>query len=544
MCEISVEAPICYIWLIGFPEKIKDGVHPLPNTEIYTYRQNLKTMAEIHQNRKIILYYLGNVNEPQIKLLEEMAEINHNISVVDFFSLNWTEYNFSFLYNGEEVSLLNFLKMDNSDNLLGLRKDIAEHLLLLRSEYGAIFIDFDNKILEPITQPLQTTCGLLCGWDYDMSNRFDFFVNNCMVVSGPKNPILINAFNELKNYLSINGIDLDTIEEPLTLTSENIKFKNLDNFTGKWKLVFLMCDLQCCALVSELCEKFGVDAFDKNLILQSESTTAFKQVLFNIGNYLSIETCDTSRTWNIDNHYNTVFNNMYNVPDVPLKTEFRSTINFNKVNLKPLDVHIIIHSKSKFNAAKQFLNLNKNRKVFLYTFPWVTVPKYFNSGNVTVLENYTFNASVVRLAMVDILYNNGGICWTTEHNPIVLPEQVDKREFTCLQGCGGKICGAHICFDLIAVDRPKHKIFCEVKELINQNKKYFNVTLNQHLYFDTHPNYVEYTFDSGTQLCEKLIDTIIWYACSGYSTAARDYSKKISFEDLISQTNDLMVLNL
>jgi hypothetical protein len=538
--EISVEAPIGYIWLVAFPKRIKNGVNPIPNTEIYTYQQNLKTMAEIHHSRQIIVYYFGNVTEEQISLLFELTELRKNIEVVDFFSIDWDEYNFSFLYNGENTSLLNFLMLDNGDNLIGLRKDIAEHMLLLFNPKGIIFLDFDNKILEPIHQPLETSVGLLCGWDYDMNNRFDFFVNNCMVVSGPKNPILVDAFNELETYLHVNGIDTEASEDQFTLTSENVKFKNLHTFTGEWKLVLLMCDLQCCSLVSALCEKFDSDAFDKELIKKAESTTAFKRVLNNVGNFLSIES-DTSRTWMVDTKYETVFNNMYNTPQLPLKQEFRGTINFDETNLKPLEMHIIVSSKSKFNMVNQFIKLNPDRKVFVYTFLWITVPKHFKR-EVIILENYVYNLSVVRLAMVDILYSKGGICWAMQHNPNVLPKNLDSREMSCLPGCNGKLCGAHICFDLVAVDRPNHKILCEVKELITQYKKYFNVTLNQHLYFDTHPNYVEYTYENGTRLSEKLIDTILWYCMSGYTPIARDYSKKVSFEQLVVQTNDLVVV--
>jgi hypothetical protein len=298
-----------------------------------------------------------------------------------------------------------------------------------------------------------------------------------------------------------------------------------------------MCDLQCCSIVNALCEKFDIDAFDKDLIQKAEPTTAFKRVLANSGNYLSVES-DTSRTWVVDNKYKTIFNNMYNISFLPLKKEFRGTINFDKVNSKPLDVHIIISSKTKFNMVNQFIKLNPDRNIHLYMFSWVTKPKYFKQ-DVIVLENYTYNLSALRLAMVDILYDKGGICWVVQHNPIMLPKQLDDREISCLPGCDGKLCGAHICFDVVVVDRPKHKILCEVKELIEIYKKYSKVTLNQHLYYDSHPNYVEYTFESGTQLAEKLIDTILWYCISGYTPISKNYTKKISFEDLVSQTREL-----
>lgn len=540
--EISIEAPIGFIWLVAFPHRVKPGIHPLPNTEVYPYQQNLKTMAEIHHNRQIIVYYFGNLTEEQRVDMESLRKLGSNIKIVDFFSIDWNEeeYNFSFLYNGESITLLDFLNFKNDDNLIGLRKDIAEHMLLLFNREGIIFLDFDNKIFEPIYTPLSTSIGVLCGWDYDMNNRFDFFVNNCMVVAGPKNPILVDAFNELKNYLALNGIDTDG-EDQFTLTSENVKFKNLKSFTGEWKLVFLMCDLQCCSIVNGLCEKFGMDAFNKDLIQKAEPTTAFKRVLSTSGNYLSIES-DTSRTWIVDNKYETIFNNMYNIQYMPLKSEFRGTINFNKTNLKPLDVHVIISSKTKFNMVDKFIKLNPDRNIYLYTFSWVTKPKYFKK-DVIVLENHVYNLSVLKSAMVDILYNKGGICWVVQHNPIMLPKQLDEREISCLVGCNGKLCGAHICFDVVAVDRPKHKILCEVKELIERYKKYFTLTLNQHLYFDSHPNYVEYTFESGTQMAEKLIDTILWYCMSGYTPIAKSYIKKISFEDLVSQTNELVVVN-
>lgn len=542
--KVGIEAPIGFIWLVAFPERIKDGIHPLPNTEIYPYQQNLKTMAEIHHNRQIILYYLGDLSDKQRLDMESLTMLSTNIKVVDFFSIDWDmeDYNFSFLYNGEEISLLDFLNLKNDDNLIGLRKDIAEHMLLLFNPKGIIFLDFDNKILEPIYEPLPTSIGVLCGWDYEMNNRFDFFVNNCMVVTSPKNPILVDAFNELESYLKLNGIDTTDAEDQFTLTSENVKFKNLHNFTGEWKLVFLMCDLQCCSIVNGLCEKFTIDAFNKDLIKKAESTTAFKQVLAASNNYLSIECNDTSRTWVVDNKYDTIFNNMYNVHYLPLKTEFRGTINFNKPNSKPLDVHIIISSKTKFNMVNQFIKLNPNRKIYIYTFSWVTKPKHFKH-DIVLLENYTYNLSTSKIAMIDILHEKGGICWIAQHNPVVLPDQLDNREMSCLLGCDGKLCGAHLCFDVVAVDRSNHKILCEAKELVNQNRKYFMATLNQRIYLDSHPNFVEYSFANGTHTNEKLIDAILWYCISGYTRISRSYTKKVVFEELISQTKDLAVCN-
>lgn len=536
--EIGVNAPISYIWIVAFPQKIPGGIHPLPNTEIYPWQQNLKTMAEIHHNRDVILYYFGNnLSFEQIDDMDGLCNLNSNIVVKNFFSLDWQEYDFSFLYNNETTTLLKFLKMDNEDNLLGLRKDIAEHLLLLHHQNGVIFLDFDNKIYEPIYEPLPTNIGILCGWDYDMNNRFDFFVNNAMVVSGPKNSYLVDCFKELQNYLMLNGIDTDGCNDPFILTSEHIKFKNLHNFTGEWKLVFLMCDLQCCSIVSALCEKFGIDAFEKELIHKAEPTTAFKRVLASKGNYLSIES-DESRTWRIDNKYKTVFNNMYNVPYIPLKTEYRATINFNKVNQKPLNIHVIIDSKLKFNMITEFIKLNPNRNILFYTFEWIVIPKHFKH-DVIVLKDYIFTPSTYRLAMVNILHQYGGICWSMQHNPISIPSIFDEREIACLKGCDGKLCGCHICFDIFGVDRPKHKIFCEVKEILDTYKKYMvNVTLNQHLYFDTHSNYVEYTFSSGRQLYEKLIDIALWYSISGYTHKVRNYHKIITFNDLILDTKE------
>lgn len=537
--DIGPEAPIGFIWLVAFPNRING--HPLPNNEIYPYQQNLKNMAEIHHNRQIILYYFGFLTEKQRLDMEELTTLSSNIQVVDFYSIDWDKegYNFKFLYNGQDISLLNFLQMENDDNLIGLRKDIAEHLLLLYNPKGIIFLDFDNKIFEPIYDPLPSSIGILCGWDYDMNNRFDFFVNNSMVVAGPKNPILIKAFDELKNYLMLNGIDTDINEEQFVLTSQNVQFKNLKNFTGEWKLVLLMCDLQCCSIVSALCEKFGLDAFNKELIKKAEPTTAFKRVLSSVGNYLCIDG-DGSRTWVVDNKYEIIFNNMYNVPYLPLKKEFRSTINFSQKNPKPLDIHVIIPSQIKFNMVSRFLKLNPDRNIFLYTFPWVKKPKHFKE-EVIILEKYTYNLSVIRLAMVNILHEKGGICWTMHHNPITLPSALDEREISCLTGCSGRLCGVHTCFDIVAVDKHHHKIFCEAKELVEQHKKYFKPTLNIHLYFDTHPNYVEYTFNSNTQLMEKLVDAILWFCLSGYTPVNRNYTKNINFEELISQTNNLVI---
>jgi hypothetical protein len=543
--EISVDAPIGYIWLVPFPNKLKKGVHPLPNTRIYPYQQNLKTTAEIHSNRDIIVHYFGNLTDEQISDMQNLSELSPNIKTLDFFSINWEKYDFSFLYNDTTVTLLEFLKMDNSDNLLGLRKDIAEHLLLLHHPNGIIFIDFDNKILEPILVPLPTDIGVLCGWDTEMENRFNFFVNNAMVTNGPNSPILNDAFDKLQQYLVLNGIDTELLGEKLILTSQNFKFKNLNDFTGEWKLVLLMCDLQCCSIVNALAEKFGIGAFDKELVEKSQPTTAFKHVLASTGNFLLIES-DGSRTWIVDNKYQVIFNNMYHIPQLPLKTEFRTTINYSKSVLKDkLDAHVIIDSKVKFNMAEQFAKINPDRKTFFYTFQWVTVPKQFKF-DLTILKNYAYTPSVTRLAMVNILYEKGGVCYTVQHNPICLPEEVDRREITCLKGCEGRLCGGgFICFDVVAVDRPKHKILCEVQELIKSSYDKYGmmVTLNHQLYLDTHPNYVEYTFNDGKQLTEKIVDTYLWYAISGRVPSVQAYKTKISFETLVQESREYCVVS-
>jgi hypothetical protein len=541
--KISVDAPIGFIWLVPFPHKLKKGVHPLPNTLIYPYHQNLKTMAEIHYNRDIIVHYLGkNLSEEQIKDMENLISISPNIKIVDFFSLDWEKYNFTFLYNDTNIELLDFLKMDNDDNLLGLRKDIAEHLLLLYYPKGVMFLDFDNKVFEPIFEALPTDIGLLCGWDTEMENRFNFYVNNAMVVSGPNNPVLERAFDELQNYLTLYGIDTDYVDKQIVLTSQNIKFKNLDNFTGKWKIVLLMCDFQCCSIVSELAEKFQLGAFSKELVEKAESTTAFKRVLTTINNFLSIES-DGSRTWIIDDKYDSIFNNMYHIQQLPLKTEFRATINFHKPNPKPLDAHIIINSKAKFNMVEQFIKLNPNRKMYFYTFEWITVPKHFKH-DVIVLKNYIYSSSVLRLAMVNILHEKGGICWAMQHNPVTLPKEVDERDSWCLPGCEGKLCGYQMCFDVMGVDRPRHKILCEAKYLIDQNYVKYGITpsLIQHLYLDSHQNYVEFTFNDSSQRTEKITDILLWYAISGYIISVQNYLKKLSFETLVTETLDYILV--
>lgn len=542
--EIGIDAPIGYIWLVAFPNKIKKGVHPLPNTINYPYQQNLKTTAEIHYNRDVIVHYFGkNLNEDQISDMRNLTTLSPNIKVVDFFSLDWEQYNFSFLYNDKTITLLEFLTMENDDNLLGLRKDIAEHLLLLYNPKGIIFIDFDNKIFEPIFEPLPTNIGVLCGWDTEMENRFNFFVNNAMVVAGPRNPVLENAFDELQNYFILNGIDTEHVNTPFVLTSQNVNFKNLQTFTGEWKLVLLMCDFQCCSIVSALSEKFQMDAFSKELIEKAQSTTAFKHVLKSVGNFLNIES-DGSRTWIVDDKYEILFNNMYYVSHLPLRTEFRATINFNKPNPKPLDAHVIISSKTKFNMVDQFIKLNPDRKIFFYTFEWITVPKHFKH-NVIVLKDYIYTPSVCRLAMINILYEKGGVCWTMQHNPIVLPNEIDERDSSCLQGCNGKLCGYCICFDIVAVDRPKHKILCETKDMIDNNyyyKKYgIMPTLNQHIYLDNHPSYVEYTFKDGKELAEKVLDIILWYSMSGYTSSVQNYGKNIPFEKMMTETYEYIV---
>lgn len=541
--DVAVDAPIGFIWLVPFPHKLKKGTHPLPNTLVYPYQQNLKTMAEIHYNRDIIVHYFGkSLTEEQNKSMESLTSISSNIKVVDFFTLDWEKYDFSFLYNDTTINLLDFLKMDNSDNLLGLRKDIAEHLLLLYYPKGIIFVDFDNKIAEPIFEPLPTDIGVMCGWDTEMDNRFNFYVNNTMVVSGPNNPVLENAFNELQNYLILNGIDTDYVDKPIVLTSQNIKFKNLDNFTGKWKIVLLMCDFQCCSIVSALAEKFEMDAFSKELIEKAEATTAFKRVLASKGNFLSIES-DGSRTWIIDEKYDAIFNNMYYIQQLPLKTEYKGSINFVKPEIKPLEVHVIIDSKSKFNMVEQFIKLNRDRTIHFYTFEWVNIPKHFKH-DITVLKNYIYTPSVTRLATVNVLHEKGGICWTMQHNPIPLPKEIDERESSCLKGCEGKLCGYQLCFDVVAVDRPYHKILCEAKYILDLYYEKYGVfpTLMQHLYLDTHQNYVEFTFENLTQLSEKLVDAILWYAISGYCPSVRNYIRQISFETLISESFDNMVI--
>jgi hypothetical protein len=573
MSVISLDAPIGYIWLVPFPNKLKKGVHPLPNTRIYPYQQNLKTTAEIHSNRDVIVHYFGsNLTEEQVLDMQNLTKFSPNIKTLDFFSMDWENYDFSFLYNDTTITLLEFLKMDNSDNLLGLRKDIAEHLLLLHHPKGIIFIDFDNKILEPILEPLPTDIGILCGWDTEMENRFNFFVNNAMVTSGPNIPILNDAFDMLQQYLVLNGIDTELLSEKLILTSQNFKFKNLNDFTGEWKMVLLMCDLQCCSIVNALAEKFGIGAFDKELIEKSEPTTAFKHVLSRTGSFLLIDS-DGSRTWIVDNKYQVIFNNMYHIHQLPLKTEFRATANYQKplaafgpppdcesnpvLDSSPsllkedndrrssakLHAHVIIDSKVKFNMAEQFAKMNPNRKTFFYTFQWITIPKHFKF-DVTILENYAYTPSVTRLAMVNILYEKGGVCYTVQHNPFCLPEEVDEREITCLKGCDGRLCGSgFICFDVVAVDRPKHKILCEVQELIKDSYDKFGmmVTLNHQLYLDTHPNYVEYTFNNGKQLTEKIVDTYLWYAISGRVPSVQAYKTKISFETLVQESREYCV---
>jgi len=541
--EIGVDAPIGFIWLVAFPQKIKKGVHPLPNTINYPYQQHLKTMAQIHYNRDVIVHYFGkNLTEEQVSDMENLTSLNPNIKIVDFFSLDWGKYDFSFLYNDTTITLLDFLKMDNDDNLLGLRKDIAEHLLLLYSPKGIIFLDFDNKVLEPIFEPLPTDIGVLCGWETEMANRFNFYVNNSMVVSGPHNPVLENAFDELQKYLTMNGIDTDYIDKQLVLTSLNVNFRNLQDFTGEWKIVLLMCDFQCCSIVCALAEKYQMGAFDKKLIDKIEPTNAFKRVLTSVNNFLSIES-DGSRTWIVDDKYEVLFNNMYNVSQLPLKTEFRATINFDKPNTKPFDVHIIISSKNKFNMVDHFIKMNPGRKVFFYTFEWITVPKHFKHP-IIVLKDYIYTESVCRLAMINILYEKGGICWTMQHNPIALPEGIDDRTASVLRGCNGKLCGYHLCFDLMAVDRPKHKILCETKYIIEENYYKYGIipTLFSHLYLETHQNYVEFTFETPNQLAEKLVDAILWYSISGYSHTVQNYGRRIPFEKLTSETSDYITL--
>lgn len=544
--DISVDAPIGYIWLVAFPHKIKKGVHPLPNTINYPYQQNLKTTAEIHYNRDVIVHYFGkNLTEEQIADMQNLTTLSPNIKVVDFFSLDWEQYNFSFLYNDTTISLLEFLKMDNTDNLLGLRKDIAEHLLLLYNPKGIIFTDFDNKIFEPIFEPLPTDIGVLCGWDTEMENRFNFFVNNAMVVAGPHNPVLEDAFNELQRYLLLNGIDTDHVTEPFVLTSQNVNFKNLQNFTGEWKLILLMCDFQCCSIVSALSEKFQMDAFSKDLVEKAQPTTAFKHVLHSVGNFLYIES-DGSRTWIVNDKYEVIFNNMYYVSQLPVKTEFRAAINFNKPNPKPLDAHVIIGSRIKFNMVDQFIKLNPDRKIFFYTFEWITVPKHFKH-DVIVLRDYIYTSpSVCRLAMIDILYEKGGVCWTMQHNPVALPREIDERDSSCLQGCNGKLCGYCICFDIMAVDRPNHKILCETKEIINHDYYYkkFGVmpALNRYIYLDTHPSFVEYSFKDNKELREKISDITLWYSISGYTPSVQNYQKNISFEKMVDETYNYIVI--
>lgn len=535
--EISVDAPIGYIWLLAFPNKLQKGMHPLPNTLLYPYQQNLKTTAQIHYNRDVIVHYLGDLSEDQVSDMESLTELNPNIKVVDFFSLDWEKYNFSFIYNDKTITLLEFLKMDNSDNLLGLRKDIAEHLLLLYNPKGIIFIDFDNKILQPILDPLPTDIGILCGWDTDMENRFNFFVNNSMVVAGPNNPVLEYAFDELQKYFTLYGIDSEQVNVPFVLTSQNLNFKNLNTFTGEWKLFFIMCDLQCCSIVNALSEKFQIDAFDKQLVEKIQPIIAFKYVLANSGNYLYIDS-DGSRTWVVDNKYETIFNNMYRALQVPLKTEFRAMVNNSRdSNSKPLDAHVIISYKNKFNLVEQFLKLNPDRKTFLYTFEWIAVPKHFKH-NVIILKNYICSPSTYRLAMTDILREKGGVCWTMQHNPVKLPPSIDERSVSCLQGCFGNLCGYCMCFDVVAVDRPMHKIMCETKHLtdIYYEKYGIQLTLNHYIYLDSHPSFVEYIFKNSQELFDKLVDILLWYSMSGYTPSVQKYIKNISFETMVEET--------
>jgi hypothetical protein len=246
---------------------------------------------------------------------------------------------------------------------------------------------------------------------------------------------------------------------------------------------------------------------------------------------------------------------MYHIHQLPLKTEFRATANYQKPSpslLKEdndrrssakLHAHVIIDSKVKFNMAEQFAKMNPSRKTFFYTFQWITIPKHIKF-DVTILENYAYTPSVTRLAMVNILYEKGGVCYTVQHNPFCLPEEVDEREITCLKGCDGRLCGSgFICFDVVAVDRPKHKILCEVQELIKDSYDKFGmmVTLNHQLYLDTHPNYVEYTFNNGKQLTEKIVDTYLWYAISGRVPSVQAYKTKISFETLVQESREYCV---
>jgi hypothetical protein len=193
----------------------------------------------------------------------------------------------------------------------------------------------------------------------------------------------------------------------------------------------------------------------------------------------------------------------------------------------------------------QFIKLNSDRKIFFYTFEWIAIPKHFKH-DVIVLKDYIYTLSVCRLAMIDILYEKGGVCWTMQHNPVALPSEIDKREASCLQGCNGKLCGYCVCFDIMAVDRPKHKILCEAKDVIVNNYYYrkFGImpTLNKHVYLDTHPSYVEYTFKDGKELSEKILDITLWYTISGYTPSVQNYQKNISFEKMMDETSNYIVI--
>lgn len=229
---IDANAPILMQWIVSSPERLnkeaEPGRHPLPNTETFPYRQRLVNMAKVEPDRLICLYYLGDtLNEEQNKQMQDLENLAPNIRAIDFNKLDWSEYDFEFNTSmlsvedkGQEMKMTEYLKLPNTDNRMGFRLDMMRLMMLLKcpkavlSELnkigtwdksigeGGIYFDFDFVLSDKMGE-LQSPYTMSAGYSKNESNTFNYF-NSFMAVTTDNNPILIDAYYNLKAFLDLN----------------------------------------------------------------------------------------------------------------------------------------------------------------------------------------------------------------------------------------------------------------------------------------------------------------------------------------------------
>ncbi|WP_333023426.1 hypothetical protein [Wolbachia endosymbiont of Pentidionis agamae] len=166
--------------------------------------------------------------------MESLEKLAPNIRVIDFndeklqhlcephnFKTDVALLNAEIGCKSREISILDFLKLSNTDGMMGFLLDFMRTLMLyaghdalissdkvrpeeISEDIPIVYLDFDFYIRGPISK-FETPYGIRCEFSNDIQAlRQSFFgmANNAIVVTQPNHPALKNTLERIRGYFN------------------------------------------------------------------------------------------------------------------------------------------------------------------------------------------------------------------------------------------------------------------------------------------------------------------------------------------------------